>query len=990
MIQNPNETINRSCENYFYSSFASFKNDKITRFKDFSILQLNVGGINNVKKFDRFKIMLSEMKTKSDIIVLGETKLKASFPVNLYHLNGYKMISCSRLSKHSGGGLLVYLRKEILVTSTVKSSSTHEKIKLNLSIEGNEITLLCYYRQPLSSTLKPFVKDIEHEVSKTNSKLIIVGDVNINAKQELSDTNEYVNMLASYDVNIMNSYQTRNVSGRLIDHFATNISHSSSLRNFTITNSLSDHNIIITQIRNWKISNIPHTISFRRTNFKALRNHFRSLATASNMLDIQAPNDISIALTNAIKTAINQSSKIVRYKIKSHQKVCKWFNEKVIKAIKSKDSAVRKWRKNKKNVLLKTKMRIATRKMEIVIRNEKTKYITRCTDTKDPKKLWRSLNEILGRSNKESISFLKIEGQIEQNEGTIAECFNNYFVNSVRQLSSEVNKSFHPPNFTTVSSSMFLEKPDESEIFSVINSLRRSAAPGIDGITAAHLKELGELIVPYLSHLINRIFDTGSFPDNLKVAVVIPINKSGDTSNVADFRPVSILSTISKIIEKLIHARLIIYTNEHLNLIYPYQFGFRSRCNAEIAALELIECIQSAIDCKKKVSAVFMDIKRAFDSVNVDILLTSLDHLGIRGITLELIKNFLINRSQVVRINETYSTPISFTQGVVQGSILGPWLFVLFFNHISDLKLNGKIFLYADDCVLLNFHDKNETVDTKIKSDMKLVINFLNYQELVLNDTKTFYMIFNSLRSKITEDDIITIKEEETDVFKLAGIYTIKRTNNFKYLGLILDESLNFVEHIKHIEQKASSASGILWKLRHQFPQSIKKRIYQSLFESHLTYMIIVWGNATDEATKRLQVIQNRALRNVFNLDRLLNRIDMYENNVENCLPIRGLFFSKISTLIFSILHKKVHSNIILDNSSDSRTREKNYLKLAKVKSLYGRKSIKFMGVKIFNDLPCEVKNSKHVYSFRRSVNAFIHDSRIQICLSNQFLLNFT
>lgn len=182
---------------------------------------------------------------------------------------------------------------------------------------------------------------------------------------------------------------------------------------------------------------------------------------------------------------------------------------------------------------------------------------------------------------------------------------------------------------------------------------------------------------------------TSSFPQSLKLAVVVLINKSQDYTNINDYRPISMLPVFSKIIEKCLLTRLKNFTH-NLNIIYNRQYGFRKRSNTEIAATELIDYIRIAIDDGKKLSAVFLDIRRAFDAVDIERLIQSLECLSIRDKPLQLISSFLSDRRQVVRIDSVKSTELTFSQGVVQGSMLGPCLFVLLFNQISNLNLNGN------------------------------------------------------------------------------------------------------------------------------------------------------------------------------------------------------------------------------------------------------------------------------------------------------------
>jgi hypothetical protein len=524
----------------------------------------------------------------------------------------------------------------------------------------------------------------------------------------------------------------------------------------------------------------------------------------------------------------------------------------------------------------------------------------------------------------------------------------------------------------------------DEEVKTAINTLKNSS-PGIDNIKASHVKQIINVICPLLRHLCNKIFETGIFPDAFKTAIVIPINKSGDHCNINDYRPISVLTTFSKIIEKLLYSRLSAFTNDHLKILYSKQFGFRKKCGTEIAAVELVDHISNIIDKKKKASAVFMDIKKAFDTVDIRKLIDVLGKYGIRGKALLVLENFLVNRKQIVKINNKYSSPKTFTNGVVQGSILGPFLFLLFINHISKLSTKGSLFLFADDCVLVNEHEIDEAVDSKIKNDMIMIIRFLNNRGLILNTQKTNYMLFHSNYRKT--DSLTKI---QIDDGKICGTdCTIERVYNVKYLGLILDPHLKWDEHINYITRKAASVSGVLWKMRRFLPKNIKKLMYQSLIESQITYLIPVWGRANDQSIKSLQVMQNRALRNVFNLDRLTNRTQMYSHLVENCLPLRSLFMLNSAALVYNITHQNIHTNIILKRV-ETRTRQKSYLRPQKAISSFGSRSFATFGPKIYNNLPNEIKALPHVYGFKWALRCHIrNEESIEEALTSKFTATY-
>jgi len=472
--------------------------------------------------------------------------------------------------------------------------------------------------------------------------------------------------------------------------------------------------------------------------------------------------------------------------------LCSWFNLSIAKAIAAKDRIARKYRANKRNISLKLKYHALTKKVKSVINAEKQKFIERSLNQNDPKKMWRNLNELLGRKPKHKLnSIFNNKQELIVDEKEIAELLNSHFVGSVSSLKDNLKPSLFNIDTPSENKSIVLDDTCEEEVRMTINSLKNSS-PGIDGISVEMIKSMKDDLSPLLSHLINRMFATSVYPAYSKTALVIPLNKTGDKTNINDYRPISMLSILNKIVEKIFLKRLQDFTHEYLNLIYCRQYGFRPKCNTEIATTELVQVIQEAIDQKFKVSMVSMDLQKAFDVVDVQKLIKALSNAGIRGNALNLIHSYLIHRNQIVKVGDKLSSPIKFSQGVVQGSILGPWLFTVFINSIANLQLCGKLFLYADDCILVNFHEQQEQIESKICNDMKLIINYFCRQSLILNQSKTNFIIFHSSNLKVNDPDEILIESCNQDTLSIAGSYLIKRVDKVKYLGLILDLHLKW------------------------------------------------------------------------------------------------------------------------------------------------------------------------------------------------------
>ena len=400
----------------------------------------------------------------------------------------------------------------------------------------------------------------------------------------------------------------------------------------------------------------------------------------------------------------------------------------------------------------------------------------------------------------------------------------------------------------------FILKPvTENEVTVIIAGLDESKA-GSSSISTKFLKKFHNIFIPIITILINKSFFDGVFPDSLKIADVVPVFKKNDRLKCCNYRPISLLSNISKIFERAFHTRLYEFV-EGNNLLYTYQFGFRRKHSTEHSLISIIENIKTKLDKQQFGCGIFIDLEKAFDTVNHKILISKLRHYGVRGNASNWITDYLTNRKQRVKISDTYSDCATITCGVPQGSILGPLLFIIYINDMHKSMKHSKVYHFADDTNLFHSHSNLKSLRKQANEDLALLFDWLCANKLSLNADKTEFILFHGRRAK---KDRITLTINNTKIFE---------SKKMKYLGLIVDSKLNWNFHVSELKKKLNRAIAILYKVKKRgFDQTTMCTMYFALFHSYLNYGLNVWGLADKKILKRIRVIQNNAIRAIIGI----------------------------------------------------------------------------------------------------------------------------
>ena len=535
----------------------------------------------------------------------------------------------------------------------------------------------------------------------------------------------------------------------------------------------------------------------------------------------------------------------------------------------------------------------------------------------------------------------------------IANKFCEYFTNIGPSYAKKLPPSKVPPNGylkDRINNSIFLNPVTEDEIKKLFSGFKGGKATGFDNISISDVKPKIEYLAKPLTHLINLSISTGTVPSNTKLARVVPIHKSDSTTDFNNYRPISILPVFSKFFEKVMYNRLISFIDNH-NLLCEHQFGFRSNYSTSLAIIQLVNQISTTIDNKEFSVGIFLDLSKAFDTVNHKILLDKLEHYGIRGIALNWIASYLNNRKQYVDLNNVASSHKTIKCGIPQGSILGPLLFILYINDISNSSNLLKFILFADDTNVFYSGKDIDVAKNILHLEMEKVTDWLISNKLSINLKKTNYIIFKPRQ-----------KKNNYDQFSLYIRNTlIERKSSTKFLGVIIDENLNWKEHIHAVASKISKSIGVISKSRFYVTEKTLFMLYYALVYPYLYYGNIIWGSTYQTNLYRLKILQKRIIRIITN-----SRYDAHTSRLFSqykLLRIDDIHALQLGMFMHSVENKTLPKTLLNIFSKNFQfhsypTRLRNNFRPEFCRTNIKKFTVVSLGPKLWNSLPPSIKNN--------------------------------
>ena len=873
----------------------------------FGIAQLNVRSLQS--KIINIKNTITELETAGvflQILSLCETYLNPD-KEQLCHLNGYHF-ECNNRKTKRGGGVGLYIR-DTLTYSRRKDLEIFLEGRfetLVVEIEYHKTKFICcsLYRPPNTSLLdfKNTYTDWVDKLKQEHKGILICGDFNIDL---LKTENKYSNEFMDYNLSrqlipsITKPTRITKSSATLIDNIMLSREFSTHYDSYILADELSDHCMCITMIGQSKL----------RLSRKISKEHIKIREYNSKNVDAVKEELSNVNWSELANLTSNEAFDVFHNKLNIAVDACMPTKEIIVTSKKRirepwVTSGLRKASVNlsklyKKSLSSNIDMKLYKEKRQLLQklkRNARFIYFNEkfYKFKGNSCKVWNLINCILGKKNnkKDFIDMLRERDKTIENQQEISDIFAIHFATIGKKLADKMINTKMDDKDPIQINSLYLRPVIEHDIDKIICNLKPKSSSGYDGHSNVLLKDISTAILLPLSICINKSMREGVFPNSMKLAVVTPLYKANEPYFVTNYRPISLLLTVSKIYEKVFHERLMNFL-EMNDIFFNRQFGFRKGHSTETAVQTLVGEVLSNFEKKKKTGALYLDLSKAFDTINHDMLLRRLECMGVRGEAHNWLKSYLSDRSLIVKIKgktgDVLSKQCNVNSGCPQGSVLGPTLYCCFTNFMYKYLEKCNCICYADDTTIYFSASNVNEITKALEHDILILIKWFSNNLLSLNPAKTQFQIFSMSRVNRTYEINV-------------GNIMIKNSKTVKVLGLLLDETLSWDDHCEDLCKKLSKSKYLLLASKHMMPIDVRKIFYYSHFYSHLTYGIGIWGSmAKQKKLNAIYILQKKIIRVIVNAKYNAHSDPLFKQM--NILPLEHVIELELLKFAYKLKH---------------------------------------------------------------------------------------
>jgi len=931
----------------YHESFHTIKN--MFKNKQLKYVYLNIRSLR--KNFDNLLVTINPIIKTIDLIILVETNI-TNEENSLYQIEGFVSEFKNR-EKRRGGGIALYINKNTNYEIKHPTTTTFETLLLNINTNNTTIPIVAVYRPPGLSNVTLFIEEIRQLFieSKLKKNLLVIGDMNIDTNKNNNHSQEYLDFISTIGLKSCNTLATRiclKLGSRTnIDHILLRETSDIKTSDVGVVKTLiSDHYALAVALNlNKQQKIIKHENKITRLDNNIL-SHLINKTKWDNINTLNA-NDMYDSITTIMQNIYERSAYI------SHQtrnrRLYPWITTNIIKDCKIRDKLYKRWYNDRTSAVkedtYKKFRNLVTKRIKIA----KNNYYKQKFDAYngDPRMTWKIINEILKRKDRDSDPINKYFNKKSGSE--IVNDFAESFNSEIKNILHSCNKQLLTINEKKVSQSIFFKLTTTEEIYDILNKLDISKGPGIDKIRPIDLKKHAYIFSDLIKQLINKSIQEAKMPDKMKIAVIRPIYKAGDKSDMTNYRPISILPAIEKIMEEVVKIRIMDFLQKY-KILNDKQYGFQTGKSINKLLGDFADELYKAKSNKNHTTILFIDFKKAFDTLDHRKILNKLYNSGIRGMCLDWLKNYLHKRQSLIKVDDILSNPIDVSSGVPQGSKLGPLLYIIYTNDIFEHLQNVKAFAYADDIALISTNIDFQAAKKVLQDNFDNITKWAHDNGLLINAKKTKTM---HIPPHHTNTKSINITYKSGQCTNNLSSEIIDTTNEFKYLGIYIDSGLNWKKHIDELRKKIRKASYALYSLKPNCTQTILKQTYHALAESYIRFGISAWGRST--YCKKLQKTLNNTLK-LFSL-----------NDRMNILTVETIY--KITMI--NTYYEARRYLVKINHEQSTRQKSNSKYKVPRTLNICGQNTLEYIIPTIFNELTTDLTNIKNKDERKHKIKKF-------------------